>query len=451
MSQKQYTKKQITELEIGFDHQPPTAFELVEAVFGDEEYSPKLALQARVWIAVEVPNSKRMYGSDIYGTGIKRGQIIPEIFPVVDVKQRGRSKIALVCSKPSMHHEALTFMELKSKFLDAKVRKDDVVTAECGGLPVGDIVAVNVHSGRIPGEGRYYGGGQHVVVIKCIGSQEFTKSRDEGRLGAADIRESSKYTKKQISEAIKFWKGQLEKLDEGYLDQEHDRLADYYAHEQDWIASVSRELERMPKTPAQQAKYEKVKALAKDSQDLDFNGSAAEALAYDMFHCGSDLSETVPSSKKNDYKLLAKAVLRLVMECPAEDAEGYLQWIAGMCNAQLDESIDEGRKCTKKQITEAIAYWKKQLKRLNESTGFGKKYDHTDPSLGDKYSNSAYGPSLTWGELKEIGDKAMSDDDTVDNIALICGPDDVAFGEGICYLDVDKNVENTLVFSIAGY
>lgn len=106
---------------------------------------------------------------------------------------------------------------------------------------------------------------------------------------------------------------------------------------------------------------------------------------------------------------------------------------------------------TKKQITEAIAYWKKQLKKMNESMGFGKKYDHTDPSLGDKYTNSAYGPSLTWGELKEIGDKAMSDDDIVDNIALICGPDDVAFGEGVCYLDVDKNVENTLVFSIAGY
>ena len=88
---------------------------------------------------------------------------------------------------------------------------------------------------------------------------------------------------------------------------------------------------------------------------------------------------------------------------------------------------------------------------MNESIGFGKKYDHTDPRLGDKYSDSAYGPSLTWGELKEIGDKTMSDDDTVDNIALICGPDDVAFGESICYLDVDKGAGNTLVFSIAGY
>lgn len=73
-----------------------------------------------------------------------------------------------------MHHKALTFMELKSRFLDAKVNKDDVVTVECNGLSVGDIVAVNVRSGRIPGEGYLYGGGQHVIVIKCVGSQEFT-------------------------------------------------------------------------------------------------------------------------------------------------------------------------------------------------------------------------------------------------------------------------------------
>ena len=106
---------------------------------------------------------------------------------------------------------------------------------------------------------------------------------------------------------------------------------------------------------------------------------------------------------------------------------------------------------TKKQITEAIAYWKKQLKMMNESMGFGKKYDHTDPKLGDMYDDSPYGPSLTWGELKEIGDKAMSDNDLVDNVALICGPNDVAFGEGICFVDVDKDRGNTLVFSIAGY
>lgn len=208
---KTYIRKQIAEAETEFDRRPPTVFEFVDAVFNDEDYSQKLALQARVWIEVEAPHDKRRYDSGVYDMGIKSGQVVPEMFPVVDVKQRGRSKIALVCSRPSMHHEALTFMELKTKFLDAKAMKDDVVAVECYGRPVGDIVAVNVRTGRIPGEGRYYGGGQHVIVIKCAGSQEFVKIRDEGRLRAADIRESRKYTKKQIREAISYWKKQLAK------------------------------------------------------------------------------------------------------------------------------------------------------------------------------------------------------------------------------------------------
>ena len=154
---KQYTKRQITEAETGFDRQPPTALEFIDAVFNDEEYSPKLALQARVWIEVELPNTydKRHYDSDIYraGVSVKKGQLIPWLFPVVDVEQRGRSNIVFVCDKPSMHHKALTFMELKSRLLDAKVKDDDVVTAECEGRPVGDIVAVNVRTRRIPSEG----------------------------------------------------------------------------------------------------------------------------------------------------------------------------------------------------------------------------------------------------------------------------------------------------------
>lgn len=87
---------------------------------------------------------------------------------------------------------------------------------------------------------------------------------------------------------------------------------------------------------------------------------------------------------------------------------------------------------------------------MNESVEFGKKYNHMDPE-SDTYNDGPYGPYLTWGEFKEIGDKAISDDDTIDNIALICGPDDVAFGESVAYVDVDKSTGNTLVFSIAGY
>ena len=107
---------------------------------------------------------------------VKKGQLIPWMFPVVDVEQRGRSNIVFICDKPSMHHKALTFMELKSRLLDAKVNNNDVVTAECEGCPVGDIVAVNVRTRRIPG-------GQHVVVIKCVGSRAFNELRDEGWLG----------------------------------------------------------------------------------------------------------------------------------------------------------------------------------------------------------------------------------------------------------------------------
>lgn len=115
------------------------------------------------------------------------------------------------------------------------------------------------------------------------------------------------------------------------------------------------------------------------------------------------------------------------------------------------------KKYTRKQISEAIAYWEKQLKKgnykkVNESFSFGKKYDHTDPELGDQYPGGSLGPALSWGELKAAVDKQLSDDDQVDNIALICGPEDVELGIGLAYVDVDKNNdENTLVFSITGY
>ena len=98
---------------------------------------------------------------------------------------------------------------------------------------------------------------------------------------------------------------------------------------------------------------------------------------------------------------------------------------------------------------ESIKYWQKQLKKMNESVSFANKYNHAQ--YDDQYDDSAYGPSLTWGEFKEIGDKAMSDDDLVDNIAVIAINKDIAYGEGVAYVDIDKENGNTLVFSVAGY
>ena len=101
---------------------------------------------------------------------------------------------------------------------------------------------------------------------------------------------------------------------------------------------------------------------------------------------------------------------------------------------------------TKKQITEAIAYWKKQLKKMNESFS---KYDHTDPNTGIYPTDtSPYGSCLTWGEFKDIVDKSMSDDKEF-NIALLVGPKEVGYGECACYVDVDAPT-NTIVVSMAG-
>jgi len=108
------------------------------------------------------------------------------------------------------------------------------------------------------------------------------------------------------------------------------------------------------------------------------------------------------------------------------------------------------KKYSRKFICEAIAYWKKQLRQLNEKTSFFAKYDHTDPAIGDQYP--PYDPSMTWSEFKAAGDKALKDND-IFNIALLCGPNDIGFGEEVCYVDVDvdakRNVK-TLVVSCAG-
>ena len=117
-----------------------------------------------------------------------------------------------------------------------------------------------------------------------------------------------------------------------------------------------------------------------------------------------------------------------------------------VCNAKDNKTK---KNYTKKQITEAIKYWQKQLKKMDESVSFANKYNHA--KYDDQYDDSPYGPSLTWGEFKEIGDKALSDDDLVDNIAVIAGNKDVAYGESVAYVDIDKGAGNTLVFSVAGY
>ena len=104
------------------------------------------------------------------------------------------------------------------------------------------------------------------------------------------------------------------------------------------------------------------------------------------------------------------------------------------------------KRYTKKQITESIKYWKKQLKMMNEASF--SKYNHTDPKLGDKYDDSAYGPELSWGEFKDQVDKYLTDDDNF-NLAILVGPQQVGYGEFACYVDVDKPT-NTIVVSCAG-
>jgi hypothetical protein len=102
---------------------------------------------------------------------------------------------------------------------------------------------------------------------------------------------------------------------------------------------------------------------------------------------------------------------------------------------------------TKKQIAEAINYWKKQLDKMNESSSRFSKYSH---AVGDSYPNDddPYGYGMTWGEFKAKVDKYFSDNDRGFNIALLSGPNQIGYGEIISYVDIDDTTK-TIVASVA--
>lgn len=94
---------------------------------------------------------------------------------------------------------------------------------------------------------------------------------------------------------------------------------------------------------------------------------------------------------------------------------------------------------------------KHESDKIDETISFGKKYNHSDPSNNNLYPEYSF---LTWGDFKSYIDKKLSDSDRF-NIALICGSKDMAYGEEVVFVDVDKsaNINNlpTLVVSVAGF
>lgn len=92
---------------------------------------------------------------------------------------------------------------------------------------------------------------------------------------------------------------------------------------------------------------------------------------------------------------------------------------------------------TRKHICEAIAYWQKQLKKLNESND-RPDYLDTDPFR-----------ALTWGEMKKIIDKSVKDDDKISYVHLAMVNDYLGSVKDVydVIADVDGNGNAELTFS----
>lgn len=111
----------------------------------------------------------------------KNGEFRPWMFPVVDCMAEGRSAINLSLAEPKSLKRALTLMELKTKFLDAKVREGDAVRLVFDGLSAGEIVGVSVLTGVVGA-----GINQHVIAVEFRPSEEFAELRDSIKMPIQD-------------------------------------------------------------------------------------------------------------------------------------------------------------------------------------------------------------------------------------------------------------------------
>lgn len=138
-------RKLVAESRTSFNGKAPTALQLVQAILQDKDLTPKLAMQARLWVQLPRPHEGELYYPD--------GSMRPWMFPVTDCYAEN-GKVVLTFSEPKYKAHAMSLMELKAKLLESYAKRNDLVSVRCivGSSALndaGDVIAVNVMTGKV--------------------------------------------------------------------------------------------------------------------------------------------------------------------------------------------------------------------------------------------------------------------------------------------------------------
>ena len=138
-------RKLVAESRTSFKGKAPTALQLVQAILQDKDLSPKLAMQARLWVHLPRPHEEEQHYPD--------GSLRPWMFPVTDCYAEN-GKVVLTFSEPKYKAHAMSLMELKAKLLESYAKRNDLVSVRYfGSIEViddaGDVIAVNVMTGKV--------------------------------------------------------------------------------------------------------------------------------------------------------------------------------------------------------------------------------------------------------------------------------------------------------------
>lgn len=138
-------RKLVVESRTDFKGKTPTALQLVQAVLQDKDLSPKLAMQARLWVQLPRPRThEELYYSD--------GSLRPWMFPVTDCYAEN-GKVVLTFTEPKYKAHAMSLMELKAKLLECYAKRNDLVSVRYASSreldDAGDVTAVNVMTGKV--------------------------------------------------------------------------------------------------------------------------------------------------------------------------------------------------------------------------------------------------------------------------------------------------------------
>jgi len=275
----------------------PTALEVVQAVFDDNDYSQRLALKARVFAAVKDPDAASTLAN------IQRAGLNPRIqmavgrhcgdqcrlFPVKG-GAGSRRGLDLRCGDGGAAG-AMTFMELKTLFVENRVREDDKIGGTVDGARVGGglgtVTGVAVHT-------------DGTVMILFSGTPELARSIE----GEADT------YRRRAEEATR--SGQ--------------------AKRKQALADARKEMRLAAGRP-----------------------ETGSALVSPRFY-----AEWKRAADAGDEKAETEVLVKAAREYRARTGS-WPYWIN-----YLEPGVShEGREYTKRQIQEAIDYWKKQLEAGN--------------------------------------------------------------------------------------